>query len=529
MKRALFSSLRSRLMLLAVIAVLPALGLILIIAAEQQRLAPNDPAAARVLGRYLLGVALIFLLALGAAWLGGEFFILRRVRSLLHATRRLEAGDWSARTGLPYGQGELSQLAQAFDNMTQALEQREIERTQEEYEAERHYRDLVALNVSLTAISASLELPEILESLKKQLAEQLDVPGGIIFFFDEIEDSLYLEAAWGIPAAVLAELKRFPASSFHYKEAIRERLSILRPDFRKVAPYAGSGLAAARPEWQSYLCVPLLAKDEIQGVLDLFSKAPADFNPSQVVLFNSLGRQVGVIIQNARLFAQVRAGQQRLQMLSQQLLEVQEAERRHLARELHDEIGQSLTALKVNLQSVMRLSGGLSAASLIEDSISITERVLQQVRNLSLDLRPSLLDDLGVVSALRWYIDRQGRRAGFQTEFIADPPDLRLPPEMETVCFRVVQEALTNVVRHALASQVQVHLARQANRVELVIRDNGIGFDVQAVRGRAPTDSSLGLLGMQERVQLIGGQIEIRSDPEQGTEIRATFPLAAAL
>lgn len=527
MKHAFFSSLRSRLILLVTIAILPALGLILLIAAEQRRLAPDDPNAALTLDRSLLGVALIFLLALGAAWLGGEFFILRRVRALLHATRRLEAGDWSARTGLPYGQGELSQLAQAFDNMTQVLEQRELERAQEERETERHFRDLVALNVSLTAISASLELPEILEALKKQLSDQLDVPGGIIFFFDEIEDALYLEAAWGIPAAVLAELKRFPASSYHYKETIRQRQTVLRPDFRQVAPYAASGLATARPAWQSYLCVPLLAKDEVQGVLDLFSQAPAAFDESQVVLFNSLGRQVGVIIQNARLFAQVRAGQQRLQMLSQQLLEVQEAERRHLARELHDEIGQSLTALKVNLQSVLRLSGGMSAASLIEESISITERVLQQVRNLSLDLRPSLLDDLGVVSALRWYIDRQGRRAGFQTEFTADPPDLRLPPEMETVCFRVVQEAMTNVVRHALASQVQVRLGRQPNCIELVIRDNGIGFDVAAVRGRPSSDLSLGLLGMQERVQLIGGQIEIRSDPEQGTQIRAVFPLLA--
>lgn len=385
--------------------------------------------------------------------------------------------------------------------------------------------DLAALNTAMTAINSSLELPEVLGNLKIQLSGQWNVPGGVIFFYDEEEGAFYLEAAWGVPPAILTRLKRFPDGAYHYGQVLSERRPVLMPDLRQAAPYQEAGLPTARPEWQSYLCVPLLAKGELQGILDLFGESPQLFNPNQVALFTTLGQQVGVVIQNARLFAQVRDGRQRLQMLSQQLLEVQERERRHISRELHDEIGQSLTALKVNLQAVMRLSGISTNSRYLEESIGIVQRVLQQVRDLSLDLRPSLLDDLGVVAALRWYIDRQGQRAGFITEFNAQPPDMRLPADMETACFRVVQEALTNVVRHAVASHVQVSLVQNDAHLELTIRDDGIGFNLNAVRGRSTSETSLGLLGMQERVQLIGGQFEINSDPDQGTEIRATFPL----
>lgn len=481
--------------------------------------------ANRILLRHLIGLWVVFLLALAAAWLGGEVFILRRVRALLGATKRLQAGDLGARTGLPYGQGELSQLAQAFDQMTATLEQREQERIIAENETRRHYRDLSTLNRAITAISSSLELPEIIDALKRQLTGSLDVPGGILFFYYEESDSLCLEAAWGLPSAVLAELKELPASTYHYLQVTQAGEACLESDFRTVPPYSNSGLAAARPNWQGYLCVPLLAKGEILGVIDLFSAAPTAFSQDQITLFTTLGQQVGVVIQNARLFSQVRTGRQRLHILSQELLEVQERERRHISRELHDEVGQSLTALKVNLQAVLRMAGASTISRYIEESISIVQHILQQVRDLSLDLRPSLLDDLGVVAALRWYIDRQGLRAGFKTEFIADPPEMRLPPELETVCFRVVQEAMTNVVRHAVASQVQVRMTYQSAQLELIVQDDGIGFNVAAIRERTSGDASLGLLGMQERVQLVGGQIEFISDPERGTIIRAVFPL----
>jgi signal transduction histidine kinase len=232
--------------------------------------------------------------------------------------------------------------------------------------------------------------------------------------------------------------------------------------------------------------------------------------------------------EDAKLLDQVRAGRERAQSLSQQLLEAQEAERRHLARELHDEIGQALTAVKINLQAVQRSAGEGANPARIEESVAIVDRALQQVRNLSLDLRPSLLDDLGLVAALRWYLDRQAQRAGFAAEFTADPPGIRVPANLETACFRVAQEALTNVVRHAQAKRVRVELRQQGSELHLRIRDDGIGFEVPAARQRAARGGSLGLLGMQERVLLIRGRIEIHSAPGQGTEIHVSLPLTNA-
>jgi signal transduction histidine kinase len=481
--------------------------------------------ANKLLATHILGLSAVFALALAAAWFGGDWFILKRLRSLLDATRRVASGDLRTRTGEPYGSGELSQLALAFDQMTQALEQREAEQKRFEGEIIRQNRDLAALNTITATVSSSLDLPEILVSLKTLLIEQLNIPSGIIYFYDEKEDTLRVEAAWGVPKTIRSEEDCFPANELHYERVVRHKEVVLQSEVRQLKPFSDAGLPLIRPDWQSYLCVPLLAKGEVQGVLDLFSQAPVVFTQEQGTLFTSLGQQVGVAIQNARLFEQIWAGRQRLQILSQELLEVQESERRHIARELHDEIGQALTAVKVNLQAAQRLKDSKELSPYLDESIGIVERTLQQVRNLSLDLRPSMLDDLGMVAALRWYIDRQAKRAGFKAHFIAELPEMRLPPELETTCFRVVQEALTNVVRHAQAKQVEVELRKLDHELELVICDDGIGFDVNSVLDRASGDLSLGLLGMQERVQLVGGIIKISSDLKRGTEIQVQFPL----
>ena len=217
--------------------------------------------------------------------------------------------------------------------------------------------------------------------------------------------------------------------------------------------------------------------------------------------------------------------QERLQALSGKLIEAQEAERRRIARELHDEIGQALTAVKINLQGFQRSFDESEITSPLQESISIVEVALQQVRSLSLDLRPSLLDDLGLVAALRWYLDRQSQRSGIIGELVAEPLETMLLPDLETTCFRIVQEALTNVVRYAQAKRVTVELWQQAAQLHLVIRDDGIGFDVQAAREQATQGRSLGLLGMEERALLVGGQIHIESVCQRGTEIRVCFPL----
>jgi PAS domain S-box-containing protein len=209
-----------------------------------------------------------------------------------------------------------------------------------------------------------------------------------------------------------------------------------------------------------------------------------------------------------------------LRILSRQLFHVQEEERRHLARELHDEIGQTLTAAKFNLKIIApdvpaKISGRL------EDSIQLLDRLLRQVRQLSLDLRPPLLDELGLVPTLRWLVDQQAQRAGLRVTFSANVNGGELDPDTQTACFRVAQEAITNIIRHADAKNISVKLRRGAKRLTLRVRDDGKGFDPTAMQERA----TLGLVSMRERASLVGGALDIHSKLGGGTEIRAWFPL----
>ena len=219
----------------------------------------------------------------------------------------------------------------------------------------------------------------------------------------------------------------------------------------------------------------------------------------------------------------LRRQREQLLALSRRLLEAQEAERRKIARELHDEFGQLLTAVKLNLETVQRRQRATRKGPLAE-ALSLVNRALDQVRRLSLELWPTILDELGLPSALRWLGDRQARWSGFTVRVDIDPVG-RLPPSVETACFRLVQEALTNAARHAQAQNVQIRLRAGPHSVEVLVHDDGTGFDVAAARERAAAGASLGLLGMQERVSLAGGQLEIESGEGRGTTVRAHLPI----
>jgi two-component system, NarL family, sensor histidine kinase UhpB len=209
-----------------------------------------------------------------------------------------------------------------------------------------------------------------------------------------------------------------------------------------------------------------------------------------------------------------------LRRLSRRLLAVQEDERRAIARELHDQIGQALTAAIINLQ-MMPLD--LSAGPGLELRTTLAD-VLQGVRELSLNLRPSMLDSLGLEPALRWYLERQARLGRFEAALDCAQAG-RLPAETETVIFRLVQEAMTNVLRHARARTVAVKVERSGAQAVLTVSDDGVGFDPAAVLARADAGGSFGVLGMRERAELAGGTLGIASRPGAGTTVTAVLPL----
>ncbi|MGI9133526.1 MAG: response regulator [Rhodoferax sp.] len=236
-----------------------------------------------------------------------------------------------------------------------------------------------------------------------------------------------------------------------------------------------------------------------------------------------LGTTVAMALYKHRAETKLLNTTRQLKALSRRVLEVQEIERRRVAIELHDELGQSLTAIKINLQLGERLKDQ-PLADLHRENIRIVEDALQQVRRLATTLRPSMLDDLGLAAALQWITEQSANRSGFSVNFHHVRAQSRLAPDIETACFRIVQEALTNIARHAWAKQVNIRLDRVDDQLLLRISDDGCGFNLEEMQARALAGNSTGVLGMQERATLIGGVLSIESTPSNGSTVQLTCP-----
>lgn len=228
-----------------------------------------------------------------------------------------------------------------------------------------------------------------------------------------------------------------------------------------------------------------------------------------------------------RMFEAVNQQREQLRNLANRLTEVQEAERKQLARELHDHLGQVLTAIRINSKAInyeLPSDCDPKIRERLNEISTLTDQTMEEIRELSINLRPPMLDDLGLVPTLRWYIKQYANRLNIEAKFdvlgLAD----RLTSELETTFFRVVQEALTNIARHAQATSVHVRLHRKGSAVVALIEDNGQGFDVAKVMARKSTTSGTGLLGMRERVTLLGGYFDIQSRPGHGAQLRVEIP-----
>jgi len=250
--------------------------------------------------------------------------------------------------------------------------------------------------------------------------------------------------------------------------------------------------------------------------------------PARLVQINDITERLRTQQTLERLNSELEVSHERLRALSRRLFEVQEEERKRLARDLHDDVGQALTALKIQVESIARPGNELTARSRIDEIVDTVQHTLERVRQISLSLRPPQLDDLGLAAALRSHLDRQARVAGLHAHFEAEDAPQELAPDAETACFRVAQEAINNVLRHARARNLWVRLFTAGGRLAISVRDDGRGFDLDSVRARTASGASLGLVGMEERMALAGGSFELRSAPGQGTVLLATFPVIGA-
>lgn len=419
------------------------------------------------------------------------------------------------------------EIARALQERTRQLDQALAAEQQARRASEAAEARTARLQTVTAALAATLTPEQVVSCIIDQGIAATGAGAGAVALLDDAGISLEIVAHTGQPLDLKAEHGRFPlnallppAVAFNSREAVWIE-SIAAGE----AHFPGMGLMMERFQDAAHATLPLVVADRSLGVLGLGFREERVFNAEDRALMLALAQQAAQALDRARLYSEVQAARARLQNLSQRLLDAQEQERRHIARELHDEVGQVLGALKINLHVLRGQVAAPENSRWIDDSMAMLDQLMQQVRALSLDLRPSVLDDLGLLAALEWYTGRLAQRSGLRIIFHDQVAGLAVPPDIATACFRVAQEALTNIVRHAQASRVIVTLNVHDGMLALSVQDDGVGFEVGASRARALGGASLGLINMLERVDLVGGWADISSSAGVGTEVWAYFPL----
>jgi signal transduction histidine kinase len=381
-------------------------------------------------------------------------------------------------------------------------------------------RDLTqALYVAAIALGRTRDAEEVVRVAISETRRASGVEAVSLHLLDPNHDNLVLREYAGTTPSFREQMAILPlAEAVLAAAAIQE----LRVAACAVDEHPSSSLRTlyAAQGFRHVTAVPVAGRDQVLGVLHLASRNDQALTSEETALVHALGGLVGVALENAALRERITAHQDRLRALAGGVLQAREEEARRIAHALHDEASQLLASVHIALDNLIQQVP--ERAGTLQEVHALLDRVEAQLRRLSRELRPTILDDLGLAPALEWLAQGLTERTGLPIAVVA--PFERLPPEVETAAYRIVQEALTNVVRHARASKVQVEVRRDDSTVRAVIRDDGQGFDVAATLARRG-DRGLGLIGMRERVESLGGTLSIESRPGRGSEVSFTIPV----
>jgi signal transduction histidine kinase len=319
----------------------------------------------------------------------------------------------------------------------------------------------------------------------------------------------------------LGERTRIPLAGIAGIEELRQGKVRVTEDTLTLAVPPSVRQALQAGGMRSYIMAPLISQGELIGCLNLGAEIPRAFSLEQADVVQEVADSLAIAIQQTQLFESVKRRREQLRTLTARLAEAEEAERQRLARQLHDLVGQNLTALGINLniiQAQMPEEAGPMVRSRLEDSQSLVEQTTERIRNVMADLRRPVLDDYGLLAALHWYGEQFARWADIAVAVEGEEPLHRPAPRIENALFRIAQEALTNVTKHAQATHVRVTVEVNDGTLCLIIADDGIGFDPthptepDGVRG-------WGLLTMAERAEAVGGRCRIESNSRGGTRV----------
>ena len=417
------------------------------------------------------------------------------------------------------------ELERGIEQRTEALNQANRELQQHFNELQHAAAEAEAIASVASKINLQTDLPDILQTVIDETERVMNYPFCSILLYDEDIDALLL-AGLSPPVRLPYPFPAIPRRSYE-KMIAMFGTPIIISDTTMIGDVPGFELLQMVNVW-SGASIPMIHNEELIGLLNIGSAERGRVpSPSELKLLKILTDQATIGIVKTRLFEQVSESRERLRALSTRLVEVQEQERRNLAIELHDEIGQSLTLLRLNLDLIARLLPGepnvcVEVQSHLAKTSETTVRLLDKVREISLDLRPTMLDDLGLIPALASLNERFTSRTNIQILLKHSGLEQRYDPNLEITVFRIIQEALTNAARHADVDQVSVRVWADELFLRLQVQDQGVGFDVTAALQQ---QRSSGLSGMIERASACSGLLEIDSTPNEGTCITGEFPL----
>lgn len=379
-------------------------------------------------------------------------------------------------------------------------------------EAEEHTAQLSRLARELSAL---LETSRIVASRLDMDTLAKEAIARIVDLFDGVECGCILVTS---PASGRLETKACTGIDTPCEKALEMADQVVR---------SGRGMVTRDDELPSLLCVPLRSESWALGVMSLANQSQAGrFADRELQQAQALANQVAVGMEKAWLYREVQRREQLLRRLLERVVAAQEEERRRIARELHDETGQALTALVTGLSALEAIvvSDPHLAEARLKDLLRVGLQAMEEIDRLIADLRPTLLDDLGLVAALRWLVESNRDRLP-QVDLKLSLGKTRLPPHLEVELFRIAQESVKNIIRHANARNAAMSLRGEPGRVVLVVQDDGVGFDPQAAMDPLSPRPAWGLLGMKERAEGLGGSMVIDSQPGAGTCIRVEVPL----
>jgi len=387
---------------------------------------------------------------------------------------------------------------------------------------------LIALSRVSAAVSGLQDLDAILRVGLDSMLNVMNGTVGGVLLLDEQTQTLSYRVQRGLSAKYAGEMR------LRLGEGIAGRVaqsgkSILLEDI-STDPRAAHPDLILSEGLKAFISVPLRAKDNILGVINVASHEPHQFTKDDMYFLHSIGDQLGIAIEQAKLYERLRKGRERHRVLARQTLVAQEEERRRISRELHDETSQALTGLTLSLQALIDMAemSGIQDAEFktrLKRAHSLAVQAGTEVSRLITDLRPTLLDTLGLIPAIRQYAEANLHPLGINVSLEFEEPIGPLPSEVELGLFRVAQGAIGNIAEHSQANSATITLERKANELLLRIGDDGKGFDVSELTGIDERGRGRGLFTMKERVSLLGGNCSVKSEPGRGTTVTCTVPL----